>query len=91
MIRHPEENLNVRGYTDSSGPPSYNESVSRFRANAVKSYLVGKGVNADRISTWAMGGYAPMASNETLEGRRLNRRVEIEFLNPTKARKEGYP
>ena len=80
LILHPAESINVRGYTDSSGSAGYNESVSRFRASAVKSYLAGKGVDADRINIFAMGDVAPMASNDTVEGRRLNRRVEIEFL-----------
>lgn len=80
LILHPEETINVRGYTDSSGSPGYNESVSRFRASAVKSYLVGKGVGADRINIFAMGDISPIASNDSPDGRRLNRRVEIEFV-----------
>ena len=80
LILHPEETINVRGFTDSSGSPGYNESVSRFRASAVKSYLVGKGVGADRINIFAMGDVDPIASNNSSDGRRLNRRVEIEFV-----------
>lgn len=80
LILHPEETINVRGYTDSSGSPGYNESVSRFRASAVKSYLVGKGVGAARINIFAMGDVDPIASNDSPDGRRLNRRVEIEFV-----------
>jgi general secretion pathway protein A len=73
------EHVNIKGYTDASGPVSYNESVSRFRANAVKSYLIGKGANPGQITVFGMGAKSPMASNATAEGRRLNRRVEIEF------------
>jgi general secretion pathway protein A len=79
LASHPEEVLHVRGYTDNSGQPSYNETVSRFRANAVKSYLVGKGAPPDRIETFAMGDASPVASNQSYAGRSRNRRVEIQF------------
>lgn len=80
LVHHSEENVHVRGYTDSSGSEGYNESVSMFRANNVKSYLVGKGVEPERIQIFAMGDQNPIASNDSYEGRRKNRRVEIEFL-----------
>ena len=79
LVKHPEEHINVRGYTDTSGSPGYNESVSRFRASVVKSYLVGKGVSGEQIATYAMGDAQPVKSNATAEGRHQNRRVEIEF------------
>ena len=79
LVQHPKETINIRGYTDSSGSDGYNESVSQFRANTVKSYLMGKGVWADNINTFAMGAINPIASNDSMEGRRRNRRVEIEF------------
>jgi general secretion pathway protein A len=83
MMRHPNEIIHVRGFTDTSGTSSYNESVSRFRASAVKSYLIGKGVLADNIIVFAMGSVDPIASNQSLDGRRKNRRVEIEFAKST--------
>lgn len=79
LNQHPDKSVNVRGYTDSSGSTGYNESVSRFRASAVKSYLVGKGASPGSIMIFAMGSSNPIASNETPEGRTKNRRVEIEF------------
>lgn len=79
LAKHPDQMVYVRGYTDSTGSAGYNESVSRFRANAVKSYLVGKGARADKIQVFAMGAADPVASNESVEGRSLNRRVEIDF------------
>jgi len=82
MVAHPEVEIFVRGYTDSSGSPGYNESVSRFRASAAKSYLIGKGAPPDRIKVFAMGAANPIASNNTFEGRKKNRRVEIEFRLP---------
>jgi outer membrane protein OmpA-like peptidoglycan-associated protein len=71
--------LTLNGYTDSWGKPSYNQMVSELRANAVKSYLVGKGVDPSRMTTIAHGADNAVASNKTPEGRRMNRRVEIEI------------
>lgn len=75
----PETRISVKGYTDSTGPRSYNLSVSQFRANAIKSYLVGKGVAAGNITATGMGPDKPIAPNSTAEGREKNRRVEIEM------------
>ena len=80
LVEHPEQVVNVRGYTDASGSSGYNETVSRFRANAVKTYLIGKGVVADKIKIFAMSDADPVESNDTAEGRKKNRRVEIEFV-----------
>ncbi|RJQ68463.1 MAG: type II secretory pathway protein [Desulfobacteraceae bacterium] len=82
LIKHPHARIKVRGFTDSSGTQHYNESVSRFRANAVKYYLIGKGVSAGQIQIFAMGDLLPIASNESAEGRTRNRRVEIELDDP---------
>ena len=71
--------ISVKGYTDSSGSLSYNVSISKFRANIIKTYLAGKGINPARITALGLGPENPLASNETAEGRRQNRRVEIEF------------
>jgi general secretion pathway protein A len=80
LAAHPEQKISVRGYTDSSGSAGYNETVSNFRANTVKSYLIGKGASAENISAFSMGAFNPIASNETAAGRKKNRRVEIEFV-----------
>jgi putative exosortase-associated protein (TIGR04073 family) len=69
----------VAGYTDSSGDPAYNQQLSRKRATAVRDYLVGQGVAAERIEIAGYGDAHPVASNDTLAGRRSNRRVEIEL------------
>ncbi len=74
----PELKLAVRGYTDAAGALSYNLSVSQFRANSIKSFLVGKGVAVDNLTALGMGPKDPIASNETAAGREQNRRVEIE-------------
>lgn len=70
--------LSIRGYTDSVGSATYNVSVSQFRANSIKSYLAGKGVNAGQLIAQGLGPKNPIASNDTPEGRQQNRRVEIE-------------
>ena len=74
---HPESNLVVKGYADSTGSKAYNLKLSEKRAESVKAYLVGKGVAADRISTKGEGEANPIASNKTKAGRAQNRRVEI--------------
>jgi outer membrane protein OmpA-like peptidoglycan-associated protein len=79
MLHNPQAHLDINGYTDSSGTLSYNISVSKFRANTIKTYLVGKGVNSSKITTAGLGPENPIATNETEGGRRLNRRVEIEL------------
>jgi general secretion pathway protein A len=79
LEQNSNERVFVKGYTDAIGPPSYNETVSRFRANAVKSYIIGKGAKPQQIVVFGLGARNPIASNDTAEGRRRNRRVEIEF------------
>ncbi len=67
----------IVGYTDSVGSDAYNLKLSQRRANAVRDYLVGHGISADRLSTDGMGESQPVASNDTAEGRYQNRRVEF--------------
>jgi OOP family OmpA-OmpF porin len=71
--------LNVVGYTDSTGSAQKNVKLSQGRADAVKAYLVKKGVAADRISSKGMGADNPIADNTTAEGRAKNRRVEVNY------------
>ncbi|MBW2410792.1 MAG: OmpA family protein, partial [Deltaproteobacteria bacterium] len=78
-IANPGVKVSVEGYTDSSGSYSYNISVSQFRANTIKSYLVGKGVNPAQITAAGLGPESPIAGNDTEAGRRQNRRVEIKL------------
>lgn len=78
MRSNREMKLGIRGYTDSVGSATYNISVSQFRANSIKSYLAGKGVNGALLIAQGFGPKNPIASNDTSEGRQQNRRVEIE-------------
>jgi len=79
MLHSTPTRISIKGYTDSIGDYSYNVSVSRFRANTIKTYLVGKGVDPANIKADGLGPENPIATNDTAEGRRKNRRVEIEL------------
>lgn len=74
---YPDTNIVIYGYTDSTGTPEYNLKLSGERAASVKSYLSGKGLNASRFTTTGLGIADPIASNETVDGRSQNRRVEF--------------
>ena len=68
------------GHTDSIGTVEYNQKLSERRANAVKAYLVSKGIEKNRVYTEGKGKKQPVADNKTAEGRAKNRRVEIEVV-----------
>ena len=68
------------GHTDSVGSDAYNKKLSLRRADAVKAYLVSKGIEANRVYTEGKGESQPIADNKTKEGRAKNRRVEIEVV-----------
>jgi outer membrane protein OmpA-like peptidoglycan-associated protein len=79
LAQHSKADIIVKGYTDSNGDYGQNKKLSELRAHSVKSYFVDKGINLSRIKAFGMGQKNPIGSNETQEGRRLNRRVEIEL------------
>jgi len=68
------------GHTDSIGTDAYNQKLSVRRAEAVKAYLVSKGIEANRVYTEGKGEKQPIASNKNSAGRAKNRRVEIEVV-----------
>jgi OOP family OmpA-OmpF porin len=68
------------GHTDSIGTDAYNQRLSVRRAEAVKAYLVSKGIERNRVYTEGKGEKQPVADNKTREGRAKNRRVEIEVV-----------
>jgi OOP family OmpA-OmpF porin len=75
----PDDNLEVSGYTDSTGKKAYNQKLSERRAASVKAWLVKHGIPAGRISTVGYGETKPVASNKTKAGRAQNRRVEVRY------------
>ena len=68
------------GHTDSVGSDAYNQKLSMRRSEAVKAYLVSKGIEKNRVYTEGKGEKQPVADNKTKEGRAKNRRVEIEVV-----------
>ncbi|MEY3551224.1 MAG: hypothetical protein RL520_1892 [Pseudomonadota bacterium] len=72
------------GHTDAVGSDEYNQKLSMRRSNAVKAYLINKGVDKTRIYTEGKGEKQPVADNSTKEGRAKNRRVEIEVVGARK-------
>ena len=72
------------GHTDSVGSDEYNQKLSVRRAEAVKAYIISKGVEANRVYTEGKGEKQPVADNKTADGRAKNRRVEIEVVGTTK-------
>ena len=73
--------VEVSGHTDSVGSDAYNLRLSQKRADAVKKYLVDKGVKPERIRAVGYGESQPVATNETEEGRTRNRRTEVKAIN----------
>jgi outer membrane protein OmpA-like peptidoglycan-associated protein/opacity protein-like surface antigen len=77
---HPEITVEISGHTDNSGSDAYNQTLSEKRANAVKGWLVGKGIKADRITTVGFGESKPRVANDSDSNRRLNRRIEFKRI-----------
>ncbi len=74
---YPKMNVEIAGFTDSIGTNDHNLKLSRQRAHAVLKYLLSKGVNKERLSAIGYGESRPIDTNNTEEGRALNRRVEF--------------
>jgi outer membrane protein OmpA-like peptidoglycan-associated protein len=72
--------LAIEGFTDNVGNADYNKALSQKRADSVKTYLTGKGVDGNRLTTAGMGPESPIADNATAAGRAANRRVEFRVL-----------
>ncbi len=72
-----ERHFTVEGHTDSQGTDAVNQELSKKRAEAVRDYLIVHGVAKDAISAVGLGPSRPVADNKTIEGRAMNRRVEI--------------
>lgn len=77
MNQNPDYSMSVEGHTDNVGKPENNMTLSQNRADAVKNYLVGKGIDAGRISATGYGDTRPIDDNKTPKGRTANRRVAM--------------
>jgi len=77
LAEHSSLNILINGYTDNTGKTATNLKLSQKRADAVKSYLVKKGISAGRLTATGYGDSNPVADNKTAKGRAANRRVEF--------------
>lgn len=80
LNQYPQTNITIAGHTDGTGSEEYNLRLSQRRAEAVKTALVGMGVNSARMTTIGYGKSKPVAPNSTEAGRQQNRRVEIRII-----------
>lgn len=77
----PTLKIEIGGHTDSKGADDYNKKLSDNRAKAVVTYLIGKGIAADRLTSVGYGEEQPIATNDNDEGRQMNRRTEFKILS----------
>lgn len=90
MKKYPENVLTINGYTDNTGKEATNTSLSAKRAEAVKAQLIASGLTEASISTKGLGSTNPIADNAKADGRKQNRRVEIEItVDESKVPKEN--
>jgi len=84
----PDQKIAIEGHTDSLGTDEYNDRLSENRANAVRAYLLQRGIAPDQVVAVGRGEKEPVAPNQTAEGRANNRRVEI-VISPPKTASAG--
>jgi len=77
LLNRPKVSVRIEGHTDSRGSKSLNRKLSMLRAEAVRQYLIKKGIDPKRLESAGFGDSKPIASNTTEFGRRLNRRTEV--------------
>ncbi len=77
LLAHPERSVRISGHTDNTGREAHNLTLSKQRADVVAEYLVDNGVSIDRVATSGLGSSKPIADNNTEDGRKKNRRVEL--------------
>ena len=77
LLAYPGLNIEVDGHTDNVGTDEYNQNLSDQRAEAVRTYLVDQGVLTGSVTARGFGKTQPVGTNDTAEGRQINRRVEL--------------
>jgi len=85
LAEYPKTYIDVMGHTDADGSEVYNQALSERRAAAVANYLSARGVQSARLATKGFGEMKPIASNEAVEGKAANRRVEIKLVPVTES------
>lgn len=80
MNMHPDLKVEIQGHTDNVGSPEYNQKLSERRAKAVQDYLIGAGIDSNRLKAVGYGETMPIHSNDTSGGRDRNRRVSFEVI-----------
>ena len=80
LIRKDDERVELGGYTDNVGKPKSNQVLSEARANTVRTYLLSKGIDPNRVTAKGYGLTKPIATNKTAAGRAQNRRTEVTIL-----------
>jgi outer membrane protein OmpA-like peptidoglycan-associated protein len=80
LAANPAMKAEIGGHTDNTGNDKHNQKLSEKRAQAVKAYLVKRGIAGDRLTAKVYGKSQPVDTNETPEGRELNRRVELKVI-----------
>ena len=85
LLARQDIQVEIAGHTDSKGADAYNQKLSESRADAVKVYLVERGITGTRMTTVGYGETKPVADNATDEGRELNRRVELRVTSSNPA------
>jgi outer membrane protein OmpA-like peptidoglycan-associated protein len=83
FARYPDEQITIEGHTDAVGSAEEKQFLSQRRANTVREYLIAAGIGPRQITAEGFGDTRPKASNDTPEGRQLNRRVEIRITAPS--------
>jgi len=77
VLNYPSLHLTIEGHTDSTGSADFNQTLSEKRADSVRDYLIGQGLQANTLTAQGFGMANPIADNNTAAGRQKNRRVEI--------------
>lgn len=81
LNQYPDRNVLIEGHTDNVGSAAFNQNLSRQRAESVRRFLTGRGIESQRLSVYGYGFERPIASNDSETGRQQNRRVEVIIEN----------
>ncbi len=82
LKKNAKAKVEIEGHTSSEGGEEFNQKLSEDRANSVRDYMIRKGISKDRVTAVGYGYSRPKASNDTEDGRRQNRRIEVRVTNP---------